>query len=62
MQEKSRSKICNKDHAREMMHYDTKRLLLLNGERPREHLFIAVDDFSRELYADILPQSRQQRF
>lgn len=36
----------------------TKRLPLLKGQsptQPREYLFVAIDDFSRELYADILP-------
>ena len=42
----------------EMVHLDTKRLPLLVGEaaiQPREYLFVAVDDYSRHLYADIFP-------
>lgn len=42
----------------EMVHLDTKRLPLLIGEaiiQPREYLFVAIDDYSRQLYADIFP-------
>lgn len=42
----------------EMVHLDTKRLPLLLGEaivQPREYLFVAVDDYSRFAFADILP-------
>ncbi len=42
----------------EMIHLDTKRLPLLSGESPRlnrEYLFVAVDDYSRFLFADIFP-------
>lgn len=42
----------------EMVHVDTKRLPLLPGEspiQPREYLFVAIDDYSRTLYADIFP-------
>lgn len=42
----------------EMVHIDTKRLPLLRGEgiiQPREYLFVAIDDFSRWIYADIFP-------
>jgi transposase InsO family protein len=42
----------------EMVHLDTKRLPLLRGEaviQPREYLFVAIDDYSRWLYADIFP-------
>lgn len=42
----------------EMVHMDTKRLPLLRYEaitQPREHLFVAIDDYSRWLYADIFP-------
>ena len=41
-----------------MIHVDTKRLPLLKGQVAtdrREYLFVAIDDFSRELYAAILP-------
>ena len=42
----------------EMVHLDTKRLPLLVGEaviQPREYLFVAIDDYSRWLFADIFP-------
>jgi transposase InsO family protein len=42
----------------EMVHFDTKMLPLLQGEHkqmPREQMFVAIDDYSRELYADIMP-------
>jgi transposase InsO family protein len=45
-----------------MLHMDTKRLPLLKGESAfgrREYLFVAIDDFSRELYAAILPDKTQ---
>lgn len=45
-----------------MLHGDTKRLPLLEGETAfgrREYLFVAIDDFSRELYAAILPDKTQ---
>jgi len=29
---------------------------------PREYLFVAIDDFSRELYADILPDKTQPAY
>ena len=48
----------NKKYPGEMMHFDTKRLPLLNGENkkdPREYLFVGIDDFSRELYASVFP-------
>ena len=48
----------NKAYPGEMLHVDTKRLPLLKGEKKtgeREYLFVAIDDFSRELYAAILP-------
>lgn len=48
----------NKSYPGEMVHVDTKRLPLLQGQKTtdkREYLFVAIDDFSRELYAAILP-------
>jgi transposase InsO family protein len=42
----------------EMPHVDTKILPYLTGETKqdtREHLFLMIDDYSRELYADIFP-------
>lgn len=52
----------NKSYPGEMIHFDTKRLPLLKGETPREnreYLFVGIDDFSRELYAAILPDKTQ---
>jgi transposase InsO family protein len=52
----------NKKYPGEMMHFDTKRLPLLKGESPKlnhEYLFVAVDDFSRELYVAILSDKTQ---
>lgn len=45
-----------------MLHGDTKRLPLLEGQKatePWEYLFVAIDDFSRELYAAILSDKTQ---
>ena len=42
----------------EMVHFDTKRLPLLQNKKQPTHAiicFVAIDDFSRELYAAILP-------
>ena len=53
----------NKSYPGELMHFDTKRLPLLKGQnnmQPREYLFVAIDDFSRELYAAILPDKTQE--
>ena len=47
-----------KDHPGEMVHTDSSVLPLLRGEAivtPREHLYIFIDDYSRWLFADILP-------
>jgi len=52
----------NKKYPGEMIHGDTKRLPLLEGEKPtetREYLFVGIDDYSRELYANILPDKTQ---
>lgn len=41
-----------------MLHVDTKRLPLLKGQKStdaREYLFVGIDDFSRELYAAMMP-------
>ena len=48
----------NKSYLGEMVHFDTKRLPLIKGQdaqSPREYLFVAIDDYSRELYAAIMP-------
>ena len=55
---KKQAKRYNKSYSGEMVHVDTKRLPLLKGQRAtdkRNYLFVAIDDFSRELYAAILP-------
>lgn len=47
-----------KSYPGEMVHGDTKRLPLLKGESSfaqREYLFVAIDDYSRELFGAILP-------
>lgn len=59
---KKKAKRYNKSYPGEMMHLDTKKLPKLKGESktsPKEYLFVAIDDFSRELYADILPDKSQ---
>lgn len=61
-QRKRQAKRYNKNYPGEMLHGDTKRLPLLTGESAtlqREYLFVAIDDFSRELYAGILPDKTQ---
>lgn len=55
---KKRAKRYNKNYPGEMLHLDCKRLPLLEGQTkasPREYLFVAIDDYSRELYAAIMP-------
>ncbi len=55
---KKQAKRYNKSYQGEMVHFDTKRLPLLQNQKvtdPRDYLFIAIDDFSRELYTAILP-------
>lgn len=52
----------NKSYPGELAHFDTKRLPPLKGQSPtqaRECLFVAIDGFSRELCADILPDKAQ---
>ena len=59
---KREAKRYNKDYPGQMLHGDTKRLPLLEGQKTterREYLFVAIDDFSRELYAAILPDKTQ---
>jgi len=59
---KAQAKRYNKSYPGEMLHFDTKRLPLLKGEKkdkPRDYLFVAIDDFSRELYAGISPDKTQ---
>jgi hypothetical protein len=52
----------NKSYPGELVHFDTKRLPLIKGENKfsaRDYLFVTIDDFSRELYAAILPDKTQ---
>lgn len=59
---KNQAKRYNKQYPGEMMHSDTTRLPLLEGESPfrkPERLFVAIDDYSRKLYAAILPDKTQ---
>jgi transposase InsO family protein len=59
---KAEARRYNKKYPGEMIHFDTKRLPLLKGEskdKPRDYLFVGIDDFSRELYAAILPDKTQ---
>jgi len=49
---KHEAKRYNKFYPGELVHFDTKRLPFLKGQsarNPREYLFVAIDDFSREL-------------
>lgn len=46
----------------EIFHVDTKRLQLRKGENkqsPRNYLFVGIDDYSRELYAEIYGDKSQ---
>ena len=59
---KNQARRYNKKYPGEMIHFDTKRLPLLKGESPKEnheYLFVGIDDFSRELFAAILPNKTQ---
>jgi len=59
---KKRARRYNKDYPGQMLHGDTKRLPLLEGQTTterREYLFVAIDDYSRELFAAILPDKTQ---
>ncbi|MCP3178346.1 DDE-type integrase/transposase/recombinase, partial [Desulfuromonas sp. KJ2020] len=52
----------NKSYPGELVHFDSKRLPLIKGEDqtlPREYLFVAIDDYSRELYAGVFPDKTQ---
>ena len=59
---KAEARRYNKNYPGELVHFDTKRLPLLKGEvknKPRDYLFVAIDDFSRELYAGIFADKTQ---
>lgn len=52
----------NKQYPGEMFHSDNTKLPMLEGEKlaqKPETLYVAIDDFSRELYAAILPDKSQ---
>ena len=56
---KNEARRYNKSYPGEMVHVDTVRLPLLRGESKVTHkfqyLFVGIDDYSRELYAAIMP-------
>ena len=56
---KNKARRYNKSYPGEMIHVDTVRLPLLKGESRATHkhqyLFVGIDDYSRELYAAIMP-------
>lgn len=60
---KKKAKRYNKNYPGEMVHVDTKMLLPLEDKpdwsKKKERLFIAIDDYSRELYAAIMPDKTQ---
>jgi transposase-like protein len=59
---KNRARRYNKSYPGEMIHFDTKRLPLIKGQTnksKRQYLFVGIDDFSRELYAEIMPDKTQ---
>jgi len=59
---KSQALRCHKNYPGEMMHSDNTELPMLEGEKRTdkpETLYIAIDDFSRELYASILSDKTQ---
>src|SRR3989338_3142205 len=59
---KLQAKRYNKSYPGEMIHSDNTILPILEGESPKdkpETLYVAIDDFSRELYAAITPDRTQ---
>lgn len=59
---KAQARRYEKQYPGELLHLDTKRLPLLAGETRRsgyEYLFVAIDDYSRELYVGIYPDKTQ---
>lgn len=53
-----RKKRYEKDYPGELVHFDTKKMPLTPEEaksEPKEYLHVAIDDYSRFLIADILP-------
>jgi transposase InsO family protein len=61
---KKQAKRYNKSYPGEMVHIDTKRLPLLKGQSPKtssyQYLFVAVDDYSRELFVAIKTDKTQE--
>lgn len=61
--QEKRKKRYEKEYPGEMVHLDSKILPHIKGEDTkeikREHLFAAIDDYSRVLFADILPDKTQ---
>lgn len=59
---KNKAQRYNKSYPGEMMHSDNTQLPMLKGETSQtkpEKLYVAIDDFSRELYAAVLPDKTQ---
>ncbi|MBT9175691.1 MAG: hypothetical protein DDT22_01375 [candidate division WS2 bacterium] len=59
---KNQAKRSNKEYPGEMIHANTVKLPLLEGESPfekPERLYVAIDDFSREFYVAILSDKTQ---
>lgn len=59
---KQQAKRYQKDYPGQMVHADTKQLPMLEGhsaQQRKEYLFVAIDDYSRELFAAILPDKTQ---
>jgi len=59
---KEKARRYNKSYPGEMIHSDNTKLPMLEGEKlsdKPETLYVAIDDFSRELYAAILPDRSQ---
>jgi transposase InsO family protein len=59
---KRKAKRYNKDYPGQMIHFDTKPLPHLEGQSTKtkqEQLFVAIDDYSRELFAAIKPDRTQ---
>jgi len=52
-----------KDYPGEMVHFDSKRMPRIKGEDKnlkQEYLFVAIDDYSRHLFADIMPDKSME--
>lgn len=58
-----RARRYEKDYPGEMVHFDSKKMPRIPGENywvKREWLFVAIDDYSRYLFADILPNKTKE--